>query len=272
MADYAAVIDVTKCVDCRCCTVSCKDEYALNDYPPYSAGMPFDGQNWIRIENTERGSFPKVKFVSLPILCMQCDNAPCIAAATGGAVYKRPDGIVIIDPVKAKGQKQIVDACPYGVISWNADAQIPQKCTFCVQRLEMGELPRCMMACPGAAINIGQRSEVMRASNVWSDPEPYHPEYKTQNRVLYIGLPKTFIAGALVDSNGECLVGATVTATDTAAKTLVGSTTSDPFGDFWFDGLAANKSYDVTISAAGKTKTISVSLAKDTNLGDIQLA
>jgi Fe-S-cluster-containing dehydrogenase component len=271
MANYAAVVDVTKCIDCRCCVVTCKDEFALNDYRPYSAGMPFEGQKWVHVENLERGKFPKVKFGSFPVMCQHCDNAPCIAAATGGAVYKRPDGIVLIDPVKAKGQKQIVDACPYGVISWNEDAQIPQKCTLCAHRLDEGRTPRCMMACPADAIKIGDYTQIMRDAARYG-PTTYHPEYKTQNRVLYIGLPKTFIAGALVDSNGECLVGATVTATDTAAKAIVGTTTSDDFGDFWFDGLVANKSYDVTISAAGKTKTVSVSLSKDTNLGDIQIA
>jgi Fe-S-cluster-containing dehydrogenase component len=270
LANYAAVVDVTKCIDCRSCVVTCKDEFALNDYFPYSAGMPFRGQKWIHVENVERGAYPKVRVDSYPVLCMHCDNAPCIAAATGGAVYKRPDGIVLIDPVKAKGQKQIVDACPYGVISWNADAQIPQKCTLCAHRLDQGRTPRCMMACPADAIKIGDYTQIMRDAAQYG-PTIYHPEYNTQNRVLYIGLPKTFITGALVDSNGECLIGATVTATDTAAKTVVSTTTSDDFGDFWFDGLDANKSYDVAISAAGKTKTMSVSLVKDTNLGDIQL-
>lgn len=270
MADYIAIIDVTKCVDCRCCVVTCKDEFALNDYPPYSTGMPLAGQKWVHVENVERGTFPKVKFSAYPVLCMQCDNAPCIGAATGGAVYKRPDGIVIIDPVKSKGQKQIVDACPYGVISWNDDAQIPQKCTLCAHRLDQGQTPRCQLACPGDAIKIGDRTALMEGLQWYGPPAPYHPEYKTQNRVLYIGLPKTFITGALVDSNGECLAGATVSATNTAAKTTT-TTTSDVFGDFWFDGLVANQSYDVTIAAAGKTKKISVSLATDTDLGDIQL-
>ena len=250
MANYVAVVDVTKCIDCRSCVVSCKDEFALNDYPPYSAGMPFRGQKWIHIENLERGTYPKVIFESYPVLCMHCDNAPCIGAATGGAAYKRPDGIVIIDPVKSKGQQQIVNACPYGVISWNADAQIPQKCTLCAHRLDQGQTPRCMLACPAGAIQIGDYNQVMKGGAYLGlskgQPTSYHPEYKTQNRVLYIGLPKTFITGALRDSNGECLSGAVVTVTDTSTKTVVGGpqqqqTTSDAFGDFWFDGLGQTR-------------------------------
>jgi Fe-S-cluster-containing dehydrogenase component len=269
--DYGAIIDVTKCVDCRCCVVSCKDEFALNDYPGYSAAMPLAGQKWVHVENVERGNFPKVKFAAYPVLCMQCDNAPCIGASTGGAVYKRPDGIVIIDPVKAKGQKQIVDACPYGVITWNEDAQLPQKCTLCAHRLDQGLTARCQLACPGAAIKIGNRAQLLEDLKGYGPPTAYHPEYKTQNRVLYIGLPLTFITGSLVDSKGECLAGATVTATDAKAKKIVTITTSDAFGDFWFDGLLANTGYDITVTAAGKTKTVSVTPTTDTNLGDIQL-
>jgi Fe-S-cluster-containing dehydrogenase component len=273
MGDYIAVIDVTKCVDCRCCVISCKDEYSINDYPPYSGAMPLEGQKWVHVENIERGTYPKVKFSSYPVMCMHCDNAPCISAATGGAVYKRPDGIVIIDPVKAKGQKQIVDSCPYGVIYWNADSQIPQKCTFCAHRLDQGKVPRCMLACPGKAITIGDRAALMENLQWYGPPAPYHPEYKTQNRVVYIGLPKTFITGSVVDSKGECLAGATVTCTDTATKRAVLVVTSDFLGDFWLDGLIANGSYDITVTAAGKTKTVSVSsLSASTNLGDIQLA
>ena len=60
----------------------------------------------------------------LPIPCMHCDRAPCIEAAKGGAVYKRDDGIVIIDPEKAKGQKSILEACPYNAIWWNEEKNI----------------------------------------------------------------------------------------------------------------------------------------------------
>jgi Fe-S-cluster-containing dehydrogenase component len=270
MVDYVGIIDVTKCVDCRSCVISCKDEYAQNDYPPHSAGMPFRGQKWVRVETLERGEFPKVKFDSIPILCMQCDNPPCMAAATGGAIYKRPDGIVIIDPVRSQGQKQIVDSCPYGVIFWNDEKNIPQKCTFCVHRLERGQIPRCMQACPADAIKIGELSQIMKAGER-SEPVPLHPEYGTRNRVYYIGLPRTFIAGTVVDSDGECLAGADVTARNMATGSIVANTKSNLFGDFWLDGLDAKKVYEVTISANGKIKKISVSLGRDTDLGDTRI-
>jgi len=270
MPKYAMVIDLTACTDCRCCVVQCKDEFVDNDYPPYSAAMPDSGQKWMRIEEVERGTFPKVRLQGIPILCQMCDNAPCMAAATGGAIYKRPDGIVVIDPDKSVGQKQLAASCPYGVIYYNEETGIPQKCTFCVHRLEKNKLPRCVDACAYGAITIGDYENLSKTIEE-KGAVPLHPEYGTQNRVYYIGLPKTFIAGALVDSKtGDCLEGAVLTVKDLATGATV-ATESDVFGDFWLDGLEAKKTYEVTIRAAGKTKTISVSLDTDRNLGDIQL-
>ena len=77
------------------------------------------GLRWIDIRSNERGSGPLMDVAYLPVMCQHCDDAPCIAAAKNGAVTKRPDGIVHIDPVKAKGQKAIADACPYGAVRWN---------------------------------------------------------------------------------------------------------------------------------------------------------
>ena len=74
----------------------------------------------------------------MPVMCNHCDDAPCMKAAKNGAITKRADGIVIIDPVKSKGQKQIVDACPYGAISWNEELQIPQAWIFDAHLLDEG--------------------------------------------------------------------------------------------------------------------------------------
>jgi tetrathionate reductase subunit B len=268
----ALIVDVTLCNGCHNCQIACKDEYVENDWPPYSAAQPDTGHFWMKTNEIVRGTVPKVKVAYVPTPCMQCDTAPCMKAATGEAIYKRDDGIVIIDAVKSKGQKQIVDACPYGVIYWNDTTGIPQKCTFCAHLLDRGwKEPRCVEACPTGALMFGEYED-LKATIQQKGALPLNPEYGTQPRVYYRGVPKKFIAGALVDSKtGECLNGADVTVKDTATGTTTAGK-SDNYGDFWFDGLDANKSYEVTISATGKTsKTISVTLTTDTNLGDIQL-
>jgi tetrathionate reductase subunit B len=266
------VIDVTKCVSCYNCQIACKDEFTENDWLPYSKAQPETGQFWMKLQETHQGTVPKVKVNYIATPCMQCDDAPCVKAATGDAVYKRPDGIVIIDPVKAAGQKQIVDSCPYGVIYWNDQLNIPQKCTMCAHLLDKGwSEPRCVEVCQGYAITFGEEGDLMGMIQA-NNAVPMKPELGTKPRVYYIGLPQPFIAGALVDSKtGECLKDAKVSAMDSTG-TEIASTTSDFLGDFWLNGLTLNTTYTVTISKQGKeTKTIPLSLDKAANLGDIQL-
>ncbi len=109
--------------------------------------------NWIHLVEKERGQYPKVKVAYTPVICMQCADPGCMKVAQNGAIYRK-DGIVIIDPVKAKGQKQIVKGCPYRVIEWNEELQIPQKCDFCAHMLAQGRerTPVCgdlSDQCPG---------------------------------------------------------------------------------------------------------------------------
>jgi NAD-dependent dihydropyrimidine dehydrogenase PreA subunit len=70
-------------------------------------------------------------------------------------VYKRQDGLVIIDPVTAKGHPEIVATCPYEVIYWNEEAQVAQKCTGCAHLVDAGWTDtRCSQVCPAEAIKL----------------------------------------------------------------------------------------------------------------------
>ena len=145
MARLGIVIDINKCTGCHNCFLACRDEYFGNDYGTYSAPQPLDGQFWMQVKEIERGSFPRPKLDYIPVPCMHCESAPCMNVAADGAVYRREDGIVLIDPQKAKGQRDIVNTCPYRVIFWNEELQIPQKCTMCAHRLDEGDKePRCV--------------------------------------------------------------------------------------------------------------------------------
>ena len=105
MTTYSILIDVKKCSGCYNCFLACRDEYFGNEYPGYSAAQPLNGQFWMQIQELERGEYPKPKLDYIPKPCLHCQDAPCMGAATGGAVYRRKDGIVMIDPEKAKDPK-----------------------------------------------------------------------------------------------------------------------------------------------------------------------
>ncbi len=273
MTRYGMIIDITKCTGCYNCFLSCRDEYAGNDYPPYSAAQPMTGMNWMRVMERERGQYPKVKVAYTPIPCMHCSNATCLKAATNGAIYRK-DGIVIIDPVKAKGQKQIVTACAYRVIEWNEEKQIPQKCDFCVHLLAAGEKePRCVESCPTGALVFGDlddpKSEVSKLM-VKGKVESLHPDYGLKEQVKYIALPKKFVAGTVIlEDKGECGVGLNVSLSGNG-ETL--ETKTNGFGDFEFEGLAENTAYSVSIEAEGyKPRKIKTKTQKDVYLGEIKL-
>ena len=274
MPRYGMVIDVTKCDGCYNCFIACKDEYCEQAKPGYSAAQPMTGQEWMKIIPKERGQFPKVKQDYIAMPCLQCE-APACANGSGGAVYKRADGIVMIDPTKAAGQKELVTRCPYRRIYWNAQANVAQKCTFCAHLLDAGwKEPRCVEACPTGTLLFGDLddpgSAVSKALAAGAVEVP-HPEYRLNEKVRYIGLPKNFVAGAVVFADtDQCGAGAAVTLEGDGMKV---TTTADAFGDFEFEGLPDNVAYKVTVSAPGyKPQEREVRTTKSLYLGDIFLA
>jgi Fe-S-cluster-containing dehydrogenase component len=249
------IIDLALCNDCNCCFMADKDEFTGNDWPPVSVAQPWAGHRWIEIERKERGQFPQVQVVYRPALCMHCDAAPCMDAAPAGAVYKRPDGLVIIDPQKAKGHQEIVDACPYGAVYWNPEAEVAQKCTGCAHLIDEGWTQvRCAQACPTGAMRVVFAADEEMAEVAASEGlEVYRAELGTAPRVYYKDLhrwTKVFVAGsAYFADTGECAEGCGVTVSQEGA--VVARVATNNFGDFLVDRLEPGAEYTVAVEAAG---------------------
>jgi Fe-S-cluster-containing dehydrogenase component len=274
VARHGMVVDVKKCVGCYNCFLTCRDEFAGNEYPGYAAAQPMSGMNWTKVIEIERGQYPKVKVDHVPVQCMHCDSAGCIKAASNGAVYKRADGIVMIDPVKAKGQKDIVTACPHRQIEWNEELQLPQKCIFCAHLLDKGEKePRCVESCPTGARVFGDlddaNSEV--AKLVAAGTEIMQPEFGLKEKLTYLNLPKKFVAGTVIYGDvDEVAIGIEVVLSgDGGTKTAK----TNGFGDFEFEGLAENTKYTVKVQAPGyEAASCEAKTMKDVYLGEIVLS
>jgi len=280
MKKWYLVIDVEKCENCNNCVLACKDEHVNNDWPGYCAPQPDHGQKWMNIQGIERGRFPNIDVAYLPVPCMHCDNAPCLKAAGAEVVHKRPDGIVIIDPVKAKGKKKIVEACPYGAIWWNEKLELPQKCTLCAHLLDQGwTKTRCVQSCPTGALNILhlEESEMQHAISK-EHLETYLPERQTQPHVFYKNLyrfTRCFIGGSvsiILKGKTECAENAKVSLLDSSGKAMA-ETDTDNYGDFKFDNLPENSGqYQIRISLKGyQTRTVNVILGKSIDAGTISL-
>jgi Fe-S-cluster-containing dehydrogenase component len=240
------IIDVARCDNCRVCFLAVKDEYIGNDFPGYAAAQPAQGHNWLEIRRKERGSYPLVEARFMPVMCNHCDRPPCMGAARGGAVRKRPDGIVIIDPEKAKGQKEIVDACPYGAICWNEEKQIPQAWPFDAHLLDGGwTKTRAEQGCPNSVYRTIQvEDEDMRRMATEEGLEVLKPELGTQPRVHYKNLhvmTTCFVGGTVVKHVGgveECAADVEVLLKRDGRE--VGRATTDTFGEFKVDRLEPN--------------------------------
>ena len=274
MTKYGMVVDVTRCNGCYNCFLACRDEHCGNDFPPYSASQPQTGHYWMRLVEKERGQYPKVKVAYTAIPCLQCEKATCLESAQDGAIYRRGDGIILIDPERAVDQKQLVSSCPYRVIYWNEARRIPQKCTFCAHLLDRGwKEPRCVEACPTGALIFGDladpESEVAKLV-ASGRTEALHPEYGLGDKVTYIGLPKRFVAGAVVYGDSDrCGEGAEVTLEAPGVSLTV---FADNYGDFEFEGLEPDETFTVTIEADGyESREFAVRTNIDVYLGEIVL-
>ncbi|MGN1001455.1 MAG: 4Fe-4S dicluster domain-containing protein [Oscillospiraceae bacterium] len=256
---YGIAVNTDNCMACYNCFMACKDEHC-GFATAVSAPQPHEGQFWVNIRSKERGDDNrKVKTSNVALMCAHCENPACQIAAKDGAVYKRADGIVIIDPEKAKGQRQIVDACPIGAIYWNEELQLPQKCTMCAHLLDEGwKMPRCVEACPNEALFFGDlddpESEVSKAIAA-NKVTPLLPLVGVETNVTYLNIPTVFLAGSVYlpgddETGDEPADGAEVVLTDKATgETLRGKT--NYFGDWEFEGLKLDTEYLIDISYPG---------------------
>jgi len=275
------VIDVDRCMDCNDCFLADKDEFTGNDFPPYSVAQPWSGHRWMNIMRKERGQYPLVQVAYRPTPCLHCDDAPCVRDSPQGTIYKREDGLVIIDPVAAKGHPEIVATCPYEVIYWNEEAQVAQKCTGCAHLIDEGWTDtRCSQVCPADAIKLVLADDGEMGALIASEGlEVLRPELGAKPRVYYKNLykfEKAFIAGNVVfEDTDECAEGAkaTVVAGGTADGPVVGEAVANNYGDFYVDRLEPGRDYLLTVKAPGyRPVTSVVKLEASLSLGTITLA
>ena len=278
MSRYALLCDVEKCTGCFACFLACKDEHVGNCHGSYAAPA-CEGQKWIDVKEIEYGIGDKVKVDYIPIMCQHCSMPACSKDAPVGAVYTRQDGIVLVDPEKAKGAKSIVSNCPYGAVYWNEELELPQKCTLCAHMIDNGAgTTRCVECCPTGALVFGDienpDSEIFKlCARLGENLEVYKPQFGTQPQVKYHAIPKPFIAGELAfsDREGEpaCGIHITLTCGNTSESHEI---VTDYLGDFIFKHLESGNVYALRIETPGYARIereVRTNVAQ--NLGTITL-
>ena len=185
MANYGFAIDLRKCIGCHACTIACKSEHEI----------PV-GVNRCWVKTVEKGSFPDTKRFFFPVLCNQCDDAPCVSICPTNTLFKRRDGIVDFNSDSCIGCRACMAACPYDQLFIDPKTQTAEKCNFCANRVENKLQPACVSVCPTECRIFGDlddpTSEV--AQIVAREAVTVRrPDKGTKPKIFYIGAEEAAI-------------------------------------------------------------------------------
>jgi Fe-S-cluster-containing dehydrogenase component/formate-dependent nitrite reductase membrane component NrfD len=179
MPHYGFAIDLRKCIGCHACTIACKAEHEI----------PV-GVNRCWVKTVEKGTFPDTRRFFFPVLCNQCDEAPCVRICPTSALYKRRDGIVDLNGAACIGCRACMVACPYDQLFIDPNTRTAEKCNFCANRVENKLLPACVSVCPTECRIFGDIEDptsdvyrIVRDAGITTRK----PEKGTLPHVYYIG-------------------------------------------------------------------------------------
>src|SRR3972149_10548167 len=156
------LVDTTRCIGCRSCEVACAEEHDL-----YVADIKNDSaleqlrttseKQWTIVNRfeTEKGE------VFVKKQCMHCWQPACTAACLTNAMYKTKDGPVIWRSGTRMGCRFCMISCPFDIPKFEYNSANPkiQKCNMCGERLQQGQKPACVEACPTDALMFGTKRE-----------------------------------------------------------------------------------------------------------------
>lgn len=155
MTQYGFLFDQSRCIACHACVVACKQ---WHDIPPGPT-------KWMRVYQWEKGGFPDVRLHHLAVPCYHCDRPACVKACPNGAIRKEDKyGAVLVDTTRCQGTRKCWLACPYGAPQFDGDdpGLKASKCNLCIDRLDDGLAPICVLSCPMRALEFGPINELRK--------------------------------------------------------------------------------------------------------------
>ncbi|AET68994.1 Fe-S-cluster-containing hydrogenase subunit [Desulfosporosinus orientis DSM 765] len=149
MNQYAMLVDVSRCIGCKSCTVACMQENGLQS-----------GNSWLSVKPRELLTDYLVRY-NIPQSCRHCADPICVAVCPVGAIKPEENGLVSHDVEKCIGCQVCAAACPHSGIKIMTNGKVG-KCSFCSHLLQRGEEPACVAVCPVDARVFGEREVLIR--------------------------------------------------------------------------------------------------------------
>ena len=261
MKKWNMIIDVAECTNCNLCTLATMDEYVGNDWPGYSKPMPKHGHKWINILQKERGQVPMIDIAYVPTMCNHCDDAPCLAKGDG-AVNKRDDGIMLIDPEQGEGPQGPGRRLPLRahLVERGASGSADLAVRRAPDRSGLAADPRPPVVPDRRHARDQGRGRRDGADGARGGPRSDEARSWRPSRASI-----TAISGATRNASSAARWRRRPTASSIASRaracgsikggTLLAEAASDNYGDFKFDRLDENSGrYLIEISAPGRAK------------------
>lgn len=147
MKQKSFLVDPNLCLGCRACQMACAANRGLAP-----------GIFWRRVTQVEYIDHGRIVKYFLSSACNQCENPECVRLCSQKAYRKRHDGIVILDSGKCSGCGVCIHACPFGAPARDPISGVATKCDYCYARLDSGQNPYCVDACPVKALQVREFS------------------------------------------------------------------------------------------------------------------
>ncbi|EDM28952.1 molybdopterin oxidoreductase, iron sulfur subunit [Lentisphaera araneosa HTCC2155] len=141
---YAFKVNLDACTGCKACVTACHNLNGLDE-----------DETWRSVGLLRGGSTEEAKQQHVTSACHHCLEPACSEGCPVNAYDKdEVTGIVKHLDDQCIGCQYCILKCPYEVPQFNKRMGIVRKCDMCTDRLEVGEAPACVQACPTKAISI----------------------------------------------------------------------------------------------------------------------
>ncbi|XKM13740.1 formate dehydrogenase subunit beta [Orbaceae bacterium ac157xtp] len=169
--EVAKLIDVSVCIGCKSCQVSCSEWNDLRADIGYNVGL-YDNPNdlgpkaWTVMRYSEVEIDNKLAWLIRKDGCMHCSDPGCLKACPAeGAIIQYANGIVDFQSEHCIGCGYCVAGCPFNVPRISKEDNRAYKCTLCVDRVAVGQEPACVKSCPTGAIHFGTKEDMIHYAN-----------------------------------------------------------------------------------------------------------